>query len=433
MKKLIIPVIFALLLTACGKPTVIISGDNTAENSPSLPYKDNESAQEIYPLTAFNGKGLYSFEVTGNAKSFFYLAYTDGESAAQVPVCNAPSCLHNTADCTAVFNTTGTIYSYNNQLIFFSSGFSSGYNSTVSGVQIEAPAIILADETGGNRKTLGTINGERYTDCPDAVYGDELLFFTFNNDGNLILNGISTKSGEGRQISKEALQNGCEFLGFYKNNYVFNTYEFGTDTFTNNIGLLNADDGSIKYIAKPQTPYNPQSDSNASNYFKCYNGNVYQLTTRTSNGMDILSRINCETGETSVLCEDIINESNAWQSFYAIFNDVIVIDSPQKGDDKSLPIYRRFTYNLNTGEKGEITMSTKEPGKGNIVPINIKSEMGDSLIVATNYDAVKKVINDTDGSPYGIDTTDTTYSIITKADYLSDAPNFKAINKTEVK
>lgn len=424
MKKMVFILALALTFTACkGKPTIIISGD--VQSQANTPVSNTE----LVLLSGFDGEGYYSVAVTTGATSLPYIAYLDVASATQVPLCSEPSCKHNTLDCTAIFSTNGDIYIYNDSLIYMSSGSSTGYADIEHGMLFENSSIIIADKTGRNRKTICTLKEsiqESYYSAP-AIMGDNILFFT-SSEAGINVNSVNMQNGKVEKIS--TLSYHTEILGTYKNNLVVYSYEHDdNNSIAYKVSLLNVCDGSTKSVYEYTQVLQP--DNNSSKNFKYYNGKVYLLSSNTLKGTDILNEIDCATGESIVVCDDIVNASASSQTIYRIFNESIIIDSPQNGEDKSLPIYRRFTINLSTKEKSEITLVTNEPTKAIIIPINIIAEIGDNLLVLYKLETVQRTVTNKDGVPYAINTTADIYAIISKADYLTSTQSFRAIKATE--
>lgn len=419
MKKLSLIFALILMLTACeAKPNLSQPPQSMAE----------ESSIEPIVLTGYNGKGLYLEDATASATALPYVSYTDKQTATRVPLCSVPSCLHDNLDCTAVFNTTGSFFGYKNKLLFFSKGWASGYDSNFRyGTTIEAPSVIMADATGANRETLCSLLFEFYFDCPPAVYGNNLMFFTRTND-EVYLNRFNLHTKVITNFAQKLPF--VRYLGSYKNYYVVYDLRSEDNCYVDEISLINMSDGSISHLADIKTP----ADNGELSSLAYYDGKVYNLKSSKGQDFDILNAIDCKTGENVLISNEIKNQSNGGtQEISAIINDTLIIHSLQDLEDKSLPEFKNLTFNVTTQQQSELTLYVHNPAENFIAPIFAYHDLGDSVIVNQKIEHVKKIFTGTDGAPYQVDTTDQTYAIISKEDYLNNVPNFKTITKTEVK
>lgn len=212
MKKLIYVLVFALCLSGCGKEA------GTQSNSKGQQLTAGDKSSLIKASVSID-EGRYVKGYTTNRQMFAYIDYA---SAAEVPLCNQPSCPHNAEGCAALLaegDYSNALYNMGNDILAA---------STYGGKADSPPKIIIMSKDGSNRKELYIgKSGERIDEilASDA----ENLYFVLANDIDTSQSGVYSiplTGGEPvKKISLEATY-GSQVLGTSGRDMYFYCYDW---------------------------------------------------------------------------------------------------------------------------------------------------------------------------------------------------------------
>lgn len=406
MKKLCLSIAAVMLLCGCS----II---------PSEPV-----APQLTPLTYFDGKSLYEQYYTSNGTELHIVTRLDAATSERKPICSKNGCKHNNEECVAInlYNGCSLLGCYNNKLIF--RDYTKDYSP--ENTEPTTTTIAVSDLNGKNYKIIGSVPGNYYS-SDFNLYGDELIFST-NSSSTRIINSINLKNGKAKQITPQALPQADNYLCAYKDFvYYFNILN-KDDRITYEIIKIDVTNGKTSTLCSIDQFTDPTIFNMTNHSFTYNNGKIYDLYTNTMKGTDILTEIDCLTGEQTVINDNIENLSPNGQRLIMSINDNLIIQAVENANDLPSDNAKVLAYNLSTKALTPITLTYESVDKSYTHQLYIRYVMGDNLMVNYKYvDAGIQTYKDENGKDIELPLYDVLDGIITVDDYLNSVPNYKQV------
>lgn len=409
MKKLSLIIVSALLLCGCS----------------SLPSQNPPTAElQLTPLTCFDGKGLYIHYYPYDYQAT-YLTYLNPETAVQKLLCTKQGCEHIDYTCSSVAVRHSSLLGYyDNKLIFRDQAT----DSEIVNGEYTTTTIAASDKNGENYKIIGTVPYS-YNMYDFNMYGDQLIFSTQKNNRRF-LNSVNLKTGEIKQINKEPISDADNYLGTFKDFYFyFNINHDNTDRITYTIFKINITNGEISTLCTFDQFTDPTIFNTTDYSFSYYNGKIYSLYTNTQKGTDILTEVDCLTGESVVIDDNIpCTSPNGQRLDYAVLKGNLTIRAIENAYDLPSDDPKVIAYNLSSKTITGINLTYDSPDKSYTFPLFTSTVLGDYILVDYKYiSSGIETYTDDKGKTYDLPMHKLVQALLPIEDYLNSVPNYKEI------
>lgn len=452
MKKIFLAVVILLVI---GLLAVVIfkrpnsdvpDSSDSLSSSTSDTASSSEPAAEMILPAGFASEPIHfvSMQQKGVSESGYYytlqqadgsinIHYLDRDSASSIVLCNRPECTHKDESCRSwvqsVYNVP-RILPCGDRLILIYPGSSSASEKASDAARID---VMSAD--GSDVKTLHTFDSH-YTLKTDFALSDHLLFYSAvyypdlnSSKSHLILEALNLETGETYRIHDFDSET-YFFIGAFGNNLYVKGIEGASANTSNPLD------------AQTHTIWRVCASSGERELVFSYKGNEYSVLLQEDSlfyafRLDrTVHKINGETGEDSTL--DVSAALNEFLStaapnatrvlFYPQFileDKNLIVQADTLGEEVSDT--KSLLFNIDISQNTVTPITLKTDLGSDIVPLQVKAVLNDSLLVVPRYSQQNVTIPAPDGTMMSYTDSLPHYALISFNDYLGSNANYQMI------